>query len=436
MRDVECHDVWTEGSGRAVPAACSRTHRRDTLLTLTPTHPEVHVSDILAFERDPSLTRLDTEVVGAGEDEGRPFVVLADTILYPEGGGQPADRGTVDGIPVLDVQKSGGVIRHFLSGSAPSGQVTVELDWERRFDHMQQHTGQHLLTAVADQRFGWHTQAFHLGDRISDIELDSPDLSAEELDELEEAVAAEIRAARPVTTRRVSQKEYEGLPIRSRGLPEGHTGSIRLVEIEGVDLNTCGGTHCASTAELEALKLLGTEATRGGTRLFYAAGARLRRLHEAHHDRNAELRSLLGACDDELVDNLTARLEQLKDADRTIRDLEKELAACAAEALVAGPDRVLTAHWPRRDLPFLQGVAREVVRVDPDRVVFLTSGAGEDGAFIIGAGDGTATDLKEVGPRVAELLGGRGGGSGGIFQGKSTKLSQREAAAEMLRGIE
>jgi alanyl-tRNA synthetase len=300
---------------------------------------------------------------------------------------------------------------------------------------MQQHTAQHLLTAVAAQRFGWGTPAFHLGDRVSDIELDTPGLSAEDLTELEEAVAAEIRSAHPVTARRVSQEEFAGMPVRSRGLPEGHTGSVRLVEIRGIDVTTCGGTHCSSTAELEALKLLGTESTRGRVRLFYAAGRRLRLLHAAHHDRMAELRSLLGASDEDLVGLLSTRLAQVKDAERTIRDLKRELADSAAAALVAGPGHVLAAHWPGRDLTFLQGVAREVARLDPERVVLLTCGEGEEGAFVIGAGELGDADLKAIGPRVAELLGGRGGGSKGIFQGKATRLSGRESAADLLRGL-
>ncbi|MDP2956671.1 MAG: alanyl-tRNA editing protein [Longimicrobiales bacterium] len=387
---------------------------------------------IPAYERDPRLTRLETEVVAAGEDQGRPFVVLADTILYPEGGGQPADHGTVNGIAVASVRRVGGEIRHVLAGPAPSGRVTVELDWTRRFDHMQQHTGQHLLTAVAEQRFGWHTTAFHLGDRISDIELDAPGIRAEDLIGLEDAVAAEIRAARAVTARRVSPEEYAAMHVRSRGLPEGHAGDIRLVEIEGIDLNTCGGTHCGSTAELEALKLLGTEPMRGGTRLFYATGTRLRRLHSVHHERNAQLRELLGTSDDEMVARLGAKLRQLKDAERAIRDMEDELAIASAEALVAGRGRVLAAHWPQRDLPFLQRVAREAARLAPDRVVFLTSGAGEQGSFLIGAGERATLDVPAVGRLVAELLGGRGGGSGGIFQGKASQLSRREEAARLL----
>ncbi len=390
------------------------------------------MSVIPAYERDPRLTRLQTEVSAAGKDRGRPFVVLDDTVLYPEGGGQPSDRGTVGGVAVVDVRKVDGEIRHFLAGPAPSGRVAVELDWARRFDHMQQHTAQHLLTAVADRRFGWHTTAFHLGERISDIELDTSAPSDEELTELEDLVAAEIRAAHPVTARRVSPEEYARLPVRSRGLPEGHSGDVRLVEIEGVDLNTCGGTHCRSTAELEALKLLGTESMRGGTRLFYAAGARLRRLHEAHHRRNARLREMLGTSDDELVARLGAKLEQLKHAERAVRDVEEELAIASAEALAARRERVLVAHWARHDLAFLQRVAREAGRLAPDRVVFLTSGETEQGTFLLAAGEATTLDVPAVGRRVAELLGGRGGGSGHVFQGKASRLSRRTDAAKLL----
>jgi len=390
------------------------------------------LSETLAFERDPRLTRLDTSVVTSGDDDGRPYVVLADTILYPEGGGQPADHGTIDGVAVVDVRRMDGEVRHFLSGPVTSEHVTVELDWTRRFDHMQQHTGQHLLTAIAEARFGWGTTAFHLGDKISDIELDTPGIGAEQILGLEDAVAAEIRACRPIATRRVSPKEYTDAPVRSRGLPAGHTGSVRLVEIEGIDLNTCGGTHCASTGELEAIKLLGTEPVRGGTRLFYVAGGRLRRLLGAHHERNAELRALLGASDDEIVAGVGARLQQLKEAQRAHRDVEEDLAVASAEALAARTDPVIVAHWSGRGLPFLQRVARELDRLVPDRLVFLTGGEADEGAFLIGVGEAASLDVSTIGGRVAEILGGRGGGAGRVFQGRATALSRRDEAAALL----
>jgi alanyl-tRNA synthetase len=391
------------------------------------------VPEIYAYERDPGLTQLDTNVVAAGEGEGHPFVVLADTVLFPEGGGQPADRGTVGGVEVVDVQKVDGAIRHVLAGRAPSGRVRVELDWTRRLDHMQQHTGQHLLTAVAERAFGWHTTAFHLGEGTSDIEVDAAAVEPRQVVELEEAVAVEIRAARAVTTRRVSRAEYETLEVRSRGLPQGHTGDVRLVEIEGIDVNTCGGTHCASTAEIEALALLGAESMRGGTRLSWVAGGRLRRLLADHHRRSAELRALLGASDEELVTRVESKLAQLREAERSMRALGEALAVASAEALSAREGPILDAHWPGQDLPFLQRVARVALRLAPDRVVLLTAGEEGQGVFLLSAGEGAGLDVAAVGPEVAELLGGRGGGSGKIFQGKAGRPSSRDEAVKLLQ---
>ena len=386
------------------------------------------MTPIAAYERDPYLHSFETEVVGAGVDRDRQFVVLADTILYPEGGGQPADRGRIGGAAVEDVRKAGDEIRHYLTDPPPTGRVRVELDWVRRFDHMQQHTGQHLLTALAQERFGWQTTAFHLGAQLSDIEVDAGAIASEQLAGLEEVVAAEIRAARPVTGRRVSPEEYARLPVRTRGLPEGHTGDIRLVEIAGIDLNTCGGTHLRSTAEIEALKLLGTEAMRGGSRIFYVAGGRLRRLLATHHERSARLRQIVGASDDELVAGVQARLDQLKEAQRAIRNLEEELAIETARAMAAGAEKVASAHWTSRDLPFLQRVAKEFTRLAPDRIGLFTAGDGEQGAFLLCAGEGAAIDLPRAGRTVAELLSGRGGGSGRVFQGKASALSRRTEA--------
>jgi Ser-tRNA(Ala) deacylase AlaX len=383
---------------------------------------------IPAYEREPYLQSLETDVIRVGTERDRQFVILADTILYPEGGGQPADQGWVGKAAVEDVRKVDEEIRHYLAGPPPGGRVQVALDWVRRFDHMQQHTGQHLLTAVAEQRFGWHTTAFHLGEQVSDIELDTAKITPEQLVGLEEAIAAEIRAARPVTARRVSPEEYAMLPVRTRGLPEGHTGGIRLVEIAGIDLNTCGGTHVRSTAEIEALKLLGTEPMRGWTRLFYVAGGRLRRLLAAHHERAARLRQVVGAADEELAAGIQAKLDQLKEAQRAIRTLEEELAIEAARAMAAGAEKVASGHWSARDLPFLQRVAREMARLAPDRIALLTAGEGEQGAFVLCAGEGAAIDLAAAGRKVAEILAGRGGGSGRIFQGKATMLTRRADA--------
>jgi alanyl-tRNA synthetase len=372
-------------------------------------------------------------VVERGADGARSYVVLADTILYPEGGGQPSDGGRIADVEVEAVHTVGGAIRHYVAGVVREDRVTVELDWARRFDHMQQHTGQHLLTAMAVARFGWQTTAFHLGQSGSDIEVDAPGISAAALDELEGAVASEIRASRAVTSRRVSPEEFARLAVRSRGLPEGHQGDIRLVEIDGVDVNTCGGTHVRTTAEIEALKLLGSEPMRGGTRVYFLAGGRVRRRLAAHEARSAALRALLGGADDDIPGLVAARLEQLKEAGRRVRAVEEELAVETARALAAGSDRAGASHWPQRDAAFLQRVARELVALAPARALLLTAGEGEEGAFVLCAGADVALDVGSLGREIAGILQGRGGGAGRLFQGKATRLSRRAEAAERLR---
>ncbi|GLH69100.1 alanyl-tRNA editing protein [Geothrix rubra] len=386
-----------------------------------------------AYERDPYATTLESRVLRCGEEQGRPFAILEDSLFYPEGGGQPCDLGTINGVAVLDVQKRDGESRHYLGAPVAEGPASLRLDWVRRFDHMQQHTGQHLLTAVAQDRFQWETTAFHLGVATCDIELTATSISPREMEQLEEAVAAEIRAGREITARRVSPEAYAEAVVRSRGLPEGHTGDIRLVAIAGVDLNTCGGTHLRHTGEIEALKLLGTESIRGGTRLFYVAGGRTRARLGAHERRNATLRTLLGAPDEDLVQTLQTKLDQLQAAERRGRKLEEELAELQGTALAVRSGALVEAHFEGRDMAFLQKLARQVLAADPAKAVFLTSDLGGQGLFLLSGGEASALDVPALGKAVADLLGAKGGGSGRSFQGKAPGLAARAGALARLR---
>jgi Ser-tRNA(Ala) deacylase AlaX len=381
-----------------------------------------------AYERDPFATSLETRILKRGEENGRPFVVLEDTVFYPEGGGQPCDFGTVNGVAVVDVQKRAGELLHLLAAAIPEGPASLKLDWARRFDHMQQHTGQHLLTAVAQDQFRWETTAFHLGSQVCDIELDAPSISPVDMERLEEAVAAEIRAHREISARWVSPEAYGQEPVRSRGLPEGHTGDIRLVQIAEVDLNTCGGTHLHHTSEIEALKLLGTESIRSGTRLFYVAGGRARRRLGAHEQRNAALRTLLGAPDEDLIPALQIKLEQLVALERRCRRLEEEVAEHLATALAARPGALVEAHLEGRDMAFLQKLAKGILGLDSTKAVFLTADGGGQGIFLLSAGEGSALDVPEVGKAMVAILGAKGGGTGKNFQGKAPNLTARARA--------
>lgn len=393
---------------------------------------------IQAYEREPYRRELDSEVTAVGDDGGRSYAVLADTVLYPEGGGQPADRGWLMGaggeVVVEDVRRHGSQVRHYLTAAVAPGPVTVVVDWPLRFDRMQQHTAQHLLSALAADRFGWETTSFHLGGEVCDVELDAAPLAAGDLAALEEAVAAEVRAARPVTTRRVPPEALAELPVRSRGLPEGHRGDVRLVEVAGLDLATCGGTHLASTAEIEVVKLLDAEPLRGGTRLRWLAGGRVRGRLGEREALAAALRRLVGAGDDELLRMVAAKLDQLRESSRRERTLEGRLADAVADRLAASSEPVLAAHFEVAGGDFLQQVARRFAGSEHPGVALLTADAGDGALFALAAGGGFTGDPQAAGRAAAAALGARGGGSGRIFQGKAASLAGRDAALAAVAG--
>ncbi len=385
-----------------------------------------------AYERDPYLTELATEVISTGEASGRTFALLDDTLFYPEGGGQPADAGRLNGIDVVDVQSSKEGIQHYLAKPVDPGPAELELDWGQRYDHMQQHTAQHLLSAIAADRFGWTTTSFHLGSSRCDIELDTSEIGTDELAWLEEEMMRVVRAAVAVTTRYVSADEYTRLEIRSRGLPETHSGDVRLVEISGIDITTCGGTHLRSTSEIEAIRLGPTEPMRGGTRLHWLAGARLRRRLAELETRNRDLRRLFETSGDELVEAASAKLGVLKDAHRALRRAREELAASEARGLAVDSSRFVEAHYDNVDGGFLQRVARDLIARAPAKAALLTA-AGERGLlFVVACGDDSELDVGEAGSRVAEILGGRGGGSSALFQGRADAVDRRPAAVAWL----
>lgn len=385
------------------------------------------------YEQDAYLTELSTEVLEIGRQGPHVVAVTADSIFYPEGGGQPSDRGTIAGSSVLDVKKTDNVIHHLLESEVEIGPAQMKLDWARRFDHMQQHTGQHLLTAIAADRFGWNTTAFHLGERVSDVELNAPDLGANELESIEEAVNTEILNGRAVKALTVSRSEYEGLPVRSRGLPDGHVGDIRLVEIDGLDLNTCGGTHLRSTAELGCLCLLGTERLRGGTRVVFAAGNRIRRMVADHEHRTARLRQILDASNEALIDQAERREMQIRTVSKRLKGALNELAHFESRRLASVSQPLIEAHWDDRDMSFLQAVARNLAVCAPSTAALLTAGKDADGAFLLAAGPESDVDVSRHGPAVAAIVEGRGGGRGKIFQGKATRIDRRSEAIDLLR---
>ncbi len=336
-------------------------------------------------------------------------------------------------MPVRAVEKVDGDIRHYLDSPIEQTAVKVVLDWRRRYDHMQQHTAQHLLSALFLDSYGWPTTSFHLGESRCDIELDAPSIEREALAAIESEFMRHVRAALPVKARRISADAYRAMQVRGRGLPAGHRGSVRLVEIEGIDTTTCGGTHLRSTAEIESIHLGPTERMRGGIRLFWIAGCRVRRRLQDLEDRITEMRSLFETSEEELTATAGSHLASLKTISRELRHRTEELAEARATVLASLPDRTVDAHFDGADGAFLAKVARALVASAPTKTALLTASSDGGHFFLVVAGEESGVSLAEVGPRVAAAIGGRGGGSKTTFQGKAESLERRTGALEALR---
>lgn len=386
---------------------------------------------LLSCQLDAYAREVTTTVTGCTSIEDEFLVEVVDSVLYPGGGGQPEDFGTIgDARVVAHLEASTTGHRYRVDQAVPCGEITVRLDWARRFDHMQQHTAQHILSAVALARFGWTTLAFHLNPERSDLVLDGT-LTPADLAVLEEAANEVIRQRRPVRMRVIEREDMEAEGVRCRLLPSGHTGPLRVVEIEGVDLNTCGGTHVANTAELQVIRIVAHEHQKGQTRVHYLAGGRLLQDHRRAVTRARALNELLSCGPDGQVEGVQRALQRVWDAERETKHLKKELAEGLGGALQPDEHGIIAYHRPGADMAFLNAVGGAIQRARPDVVAFLTGGDGAAaGPFLI---LGPAERVSSVGPKVAKLLEGRGGGKGGRFQGKASRLEHRAQALSLFR---
>jgi len=391
--------------------------------------------DTRTFETDSWCRTIDTDVVESGELDGCSCVRLRETIFYPEGGGQPTDLGRIGEAEVLDVQRDGDRILHLLDRPVAPGPVRIELNWSRRFDHMQQHTGQHLLTAICQDRYGWATHAFHLGESYSAIDLDTSALSAGRMLEVEDAVNMAIRESRPIRTLLVGREAMAGMNVRTRGLSDDVGEAIRLVEIEGIDLNTCGGTHVKSTSELQVCRLTGQEKAHRFLRLRFLFGNRVVALLRAAAGRETALKQVLGASPDAFAEVAAGWDRDRRDLARTLRRTETELAGALAEGMMGVAETFIVRHLRGRDAGFLKTLSNRVLAGSPEKTLALFGDDGKAAFFLVAAGGESTLDVQDLGSRIQEALHGKGGGRGVQYQGRGPSSGRIAAAMEaIMRG--
>ncbi|MCS7283003.1 MAG: DHHA1 domain-containing protein [Anaerolineae bacterium] len=391
------------------------------------------------YYTDSYLTSFAARVVERLEWDGHPAVVLDRTAFYPTSGGQPSDRGFLNGVPVVDVavREADGAIVHILEAPLEETDVTGRVDWARRFDHMQQHTGQHLLSAACEQLLGTDTVSFHLGTETSTIDLKIPRLAPEALTPVEDLVNQVIWEDRPVRAFLVSLEDLPSFHLRR---PPQVEGPIRLVEVAGkdggppFDLTPCGGTHVARTGEIGLLKVLRLDYRGQETRVEFVCGGRAFRDYRLKHETTRQLAALLTVGHRELPDALGRLLEDLKAARREARAaqerlLEAEAAYLAATAIPIGEVRVARAVLEGRDPAELRTLALSIA--SREKTVAVLAGLGERVHLCVACAEGTA-DAVAILRVLCDRLGGKGGGQARFAQGSAPAAprAQVEAALE------
>ena len=364
------------------------------------------------YYSDCYLTSFHARVIAAAENGRR--VYLDRTAFYPTSGGQPFDVGTLGGARVVEVVDEEERVAHVLDAPlAAAGEVEAHVDWTRRFDHMQQHTGQHLLSAVFEELYGLRTLSFHMGAETSTIDIAAAELEAAQAARVEDRCAELIGQALPVWIGFEHATEAEGLRKESK-----REGTLRIVSIEGIDRSACGGTHVRSTAEIGPLFLRKLEKVRGNVRVEFVCGGRgLKRARSDYHTLT-EIGHILSASFDRAPEMIAAQAERVKMLEKTAQRLATELAIREGQDLHArtapGPDGIRRAR--------LEGAIDEAMRaraqafVKAGKAVFLAMSLDPPSVLMAASADSGVN----AGARVKALVtaqGGRGGGNAALAQG-------------------
>jgi len=398
-----------------MPARTARRHRAAVVPSAIPWY-DAFMTERLYYT-DAYLHTFDARIVDRAED-GR-TIYLDRTAFYPTSGGQPFDTGTLGGIAVTDVVDEGERIAHVLAAPAPRDIVTVSgiVDWTRRFDHMQQHTGQHLLSAIFADRFKLNTVSVHFGATSSTLDLDDETVSQKTLVAAEELANAAIAVPHDVSIAYESSATITGL----RKAPP-REGELRVVTIETLDKSACGGTHVRSTAEIGALFIRGTERVRKTTRVEFVCGLRAVRSARADHELISALALTMGVGPSEMIAKAKAQSDELRAAQAARRVASAALDTYRAREMfeATAPDangrRRIVERRSDGTVDELRSLAQPLLALGD--VLFIGTLAAPPTIVVASADSGP--HALDAGAALKKLLadhGGRGGGNARIAQG-------------------
>jgi len=369
------------------------------------------------YYTDPYLREFEATLVDTVSHEGRTALVLDRTAFYPASGGQPADAGAFHDVRVIDVvDTDDGRILHVVDRAPSVTTLRGTIDWTRRFDHMQQHTGQHVLSAAFDRLLGVRTESFHLGAEDSTIDL-AREVTAREIERAEEEANRIVWEDREVTIRFVEAEEARRLGLRKE---TSRQGTIRLIDIQDFDLSACGGTHVARTGAIGIIAIAATERFRGGSRITFRCGNRALTGFRALRDIVSGGVRVLSVAPPDLPSAIERLQTDARELRRQLKGYQEQVAAgradaLAAEAPLAGGVRLVAASLEGWDANGLKIIASRIVEQPGFAVVLMSEP--QPSAIVVARSSGLDVDAGATLKAIAAKFGGKGGGRPELAQG-------------------
>lgn len=373
---------------------------------------------------DSYTTRFDARIAARGTHGGKAAVELERTYFYPESGGQEADRGTIAGAPVADVQAGDdGRVWHVVDLPDGAGDIEGEVDWKRRFDNMQQHTGQHILSAAFERVLDAPTLSSHLGEERSSLELGLADADWRAVEKIEEAANQIVWEDREVALHWVDEQGVKRFALRK---PPAVSGRIRIVEIPEWDVSACGGTHTRRTGEVGVIKIVRWEKVRGNVRFEFLCGARALRDHAWRTEALIEGARRRTLKDRELLVHLERAAEERDELRKRLAAMSERLVGIEAQEAVGNPPRRVVRFdddRPRDD------VRRYVIQCLAHGAPGVVAAAGApDPVVMIGRAKSGDLDLRTLVPELCAIAGRKGGGSPDLVQTAAADATSARAA--------
>lgn len=363
------------------------------------------------FYRDEYAREFDAEVISCQKGKKGYEVVLSDTAFYPEGGGQPADRGTLGQVNVLDVKRRNGEILHITDAPLEPG-MTVHgvLDWERRFDHMQQHSGEHILSGMVHVQFGYDNVGFHMNDEVVTVDFNGP-ITWEEAMELEDKVNAYIWTDAESRELYPSEEELKAMDYRSKIELKG---KVRLVEYPGADLCACCGTHVAHTGEIGLMKILSVSRHKDGVRMEMLFGGRAMKDYDRKHLLNTEFSCKLSAKPYETREALQRVLDEMNAMKFRMQAMNERYYAMRATSIPVG-EPVIFFNEPGMSMVEIRKFCDYLISTGKVKTAMIISPKDKESVnYVMGSAD---LNMRDVGKLLNEELHGRGGGRPEMVQG-------------------